>query len=93
MIFTLNFDGDYDESVVDDVVSFVKSVRLTKKKKPLNFSSRPKEIFINVRKENMELLQVCDSALYLESTEVDHRIESRRWLRCFRKWSNYSSDM
>lgn len=32
--YLARFGGDYDESIVDDDVSFVKSVRLTKKKKP-----------------------------------------------------------
>lgn len=75
MIFTLNvFGDDYDESIVDDVVSFVKSVRPSKKKKPLNFSLATKRnLYQREERKTWSYCEVCDSALYLESTEVDHR--------------------
>ncbi|MFH7806443.1 HNH endonuclease [Acinetobacter sp. BSP-53] len=68
------FGGAYDESIVDDVVSFVKSVRPSKKKKPLNFSPATKRnVYQREEKKTWSYCEVCDSALYLESTEVDHR--------------------
>ncbi len=68
------FGGDYDESIVDDVVSFVQSVRSSKKKKPLNFSLATKRnLYQREERKTWSYCEVCDSALYLESTEVDHR--------------------
>ena len=68
------FGGDYDESIVDNVVSFVKSVRPSKKKKPLNFSLATKRnLYQREEKKTWSYCEVCDSALYVKSTEVDHR--------------------
>ncbi|MEW9150287.1 hypothetical protein AB2762_07605 [Acinetobacter indicus] len=58
------FGGDYDESIVDDVVSFVQSVRPSKKKKPLNFSLAAKETCINVRKGKLGAIAKYVIALY-----------------------------